>query len=109
MAKGDAKSTIQHFVKEERTTVSRIIKRCKDTEKTEYATIPGRPISKQMLKTQKKIEILSTKLSDTKVKKLGIRAQTQKKAPKYVKDEERRAKTALQKIDKKNSKKDSCD
>ncbi|KAF2892506.1 hypothetical protein ILUMI_13670 [Ignelater luminosus] len=107
MAKGDAKSTIQHFVKERRrrTTVSRIIKRYKDTGNTEYAPIPGRPISKQMLKTQKKIETLFTKcpttsvrivakklnipkstVSDIKVKKLGIRAQTQKKAPKYVKD-----------------------
>ncbi|KAF2898853.1 hypothetical protein ILUMI_07311 [Ignelater luminosus] len=126
MAKGNAKSTIQHFVKEgrRRTTVSRIIKRYKDTRKTEYASIPGRPTSKQMLKTQKKIETLLTKcltasvrivakklnipkstVSDIKVKKLGIRAQTQKKAPKYVKDQERRAKTGLRKIYKKTLRK----
>ncbi|KAF2878852.1 hypothetical protein ILUMI_27316 [Ignelater luminosus] len=122
MAKGDAKSTIQHFVKEGRrqTTVSQIIKRYKDTGKTEYAPIPARTISKQMLKTQKKIETLFTKcpttsvsivakklnipkstVSDIRVKKLGIRAQNQKKAPKYVKDQERRAKTGLQKFTKK--------
>ncbi|KAF2882233.1 hypothetical protein ILUMI_23940 [Ignelater luminosus] len=78
MAKGDAKSTIQHFVKEgrRRTTVSRIIKRYKDTGKTEYAPIPVRPISKQRLKTQKKIETLFTKCPTASVrivaKKLNI-------------------------------------
>ncbi|KAF2883164.1 hypothetical protein ILUMI_23009 [Ignelater luminosus] len=48
MAKADAKSTIQHFVKEgrRRTTVTRIIKRYKDTGKTEYAPIPDRSIGK---------------------------------------------------------------
>ncbi|KAF2893782.1 hypothetical protein ILUMI_12393 [Ignelater luminosus] len=96
----------------------------KNTGKTEYAPIPGRPISKQMLKTQKKNETLFTKcpatsvrivakkldipkstISDIKVKKLGFRAQTQKKAPKYVKDQERRAKTGLRKIYKKTLRK----
>ncbi|KAF2885379.1 hypothetical protein ILUMI_20777 [Ignelater luminosus] len=82
MAKGDAKSTIQHVVKEgrRRTTVSRIIKRYKDTGKTEYALIPGRPISKQMLKTQKKIETLFTKCPTTSLrivaKKLNIPKST---------------------------------
>ncbi|KAF2885528.1 hypothetical protein ILUMI_20678 [Ignelater luminosus] len=44
-------------------------------------------------------------LSDIKVKKLGIRAQTQKTAPKYVKNQERRAKTGLRKIYKKTLRK----
>ncbi|KAF2902819.1 hypothetical protein ILUMI_03367 [Ignelater luminosus] len=77
-----------------------------------------------MLKTQKKIETLFTKcpttsvrivakklnipkstVSDIKVKKLGIRVQTQKKVTKYVKDQERRAKTGLRKIYKKTLRK----
>ncbi|KAF2898867.1 hypothetical protein ILUMI_07325 [Ignelater luminosus] len=109
MAKGDAKSTIQHFVKEGRrqTTVFQIIKRYKDTGKAEYAPFLGHQISKQMLKTQKKIETHFSKcpMSDIKVKKLGIRAQTQKKAPKYVKDQERRTKTGLRNIYKKTLRK----
>ncbi|KAF2891708.1 hypothetical protein ILUMI_14465 [Ignelater luminosus] len=82
MAKGDAKSIIQHFVKEgrRRTTVSRIIKRYKDTGMTEYTPIPGRPVSKQMLKTQKKIETPFIKCPTTSVrivaKKLNIPKST---------------------------------
>ncbi|KAF2901664.1 hypothetical protein ILUMI_04520 [Ignelater luminosus] len=49
----------------------------------------------------KKLNIPKSTVSGIKVKKLGIRAQTQKKAPKYVKDQERRAKTGLRKIYKK--------
>ena len=49
----------------------------------------------------KKLGIPRSTVSDIKIKRWGIVARTQKKAPKYVKDQERRAKTGLRKIYKK--------
>ncbi|KAF2898211.1 hypothetical protein ILUMI_07965 [Ignelater luminosus] len=100
MAKG-AKSTIQHFVKEGRRRTTQT--NAENTEKIE--TLFTKCPTTLVRIVAKKLNIPKSTVSDIKVNKLGIRAQTQKKAPKYVKDQERRAKTGLRKIYKKTLKK----
>lgn len=53
----------------------------------------------------KQLNIQRPTVSYIKVRKLGITAQTRKKAPKYIKDQEARAKKGLRKFYKKILKK----
>ena len=52
-----------------------------------------------------KLNMPKSTVSHMKVHKLGITARTRKKAPKYVRDQENRAKTGLRKIYKKQERK----
>jgi transposase len=115
----DKNKTVKNFVKENynKQTIYRIISRFEATGDVKYKSIPGRPIvkssPKQVRKVEKafnsnpnvsvreaakKLKMDYSTVSRIKVKKLGITARTLKKAPKYVKDQKKRAKTGLRKI-----------
>ena len=114
--------TVNHFENEgrRRTSIYRIIKRNEETGSDEYLSLSGRKCRVSTLRNcnrvktlfendpltsvrtvSKKLGIPRSTVSDIKIKRWGIVARTQKKAPKYVKDQERRAKTGLRKIYKK--------
>lgn len=118
----DKKSTVQHFVAEgkSQSTIYKILRRYEDTGETQYRKIPGRPrtistprnisrVKRAFTKnrttsvriTSRKLKIARSTVSKIKVHDLGFKARTKKKAPKYVKNQEQRAKTGLRKIYKK--------
>jgi transposase len=113
------KLTVRHFVEEgkSKSTIYTILKRYEETGQVKFKLIPGRPPIESSPKKVKKVEKVFTKspsvsvraaarklnfkrstVSDIKVHKLGITARTKIKAPKYVKDQEARAKTGCRKI-----------
>ena len=114
--------TVKHFQNEgkDKGSVYRIIRRYEATnivghrKSTGRTTTVGTPkmkqkISKLFLKhpstsvsaAAKKLDINRSTLSHIKVRKLGIKAYTKKKAPKYVKDQEQRAKSGCRFVYKK--------
>jgi len=120
VAHRNKKMTADHFVSEgkRRDTIYRIIKRCEETGEVNFKSIPGpacvkmspRKLAKVFRKdpnisvraAAQKLNMPKSTVSHMKVHKLGITARTRKKAPKYVRDQENRAKTGLRKIYKKN-------
>ena len=120
------KKTVRHFVEEGslRGTIYNILARYQATGETKYKPLPGRPAKKTSPKNVEKVKKAFTKdpslsvrvaarklemspsaVSRMKVHKLGITARTKVKAPKYVKDQENRAKTGCRKIWEKSRKK----
>lgn len=104
--------TCKHFEEEgmHRYTVTRILKRCIERQSTELRKRGGHSSTeadKQFLEdadeifrtnpgisvreAARKLHVPTSTMSYTKVHRLGIRAFTQKPAPKYVKDQEQRA------------------
>src|SRR5207237_5728202 len=119
VAHSETKVTVKHFVKQgkRRTTIYQILKRCKERNSSKFATSGKKPGGKAAEKVAKRVKAVFTrnpnisvrqaanklKLSKTyvskiKVQKLGIKARTKKKAPKYVKDQEQRAKKGLRRV-----------
>jgi len=113
------KTTADHFVSEgkRKTTIYNIINRCEARGSSQFNQIPGRPAvvmcKKNIVKVEKafdrnsstsvrrvaeKLHLKKSTVSDIKVKKLRYTAQTKKKAPKYIKDQESRAKTGLRRL-----------
>lgn len=115
----DSKLTWHHFKKEghPKTTIYRYIKKFKDCENVTFKKNPGRtprvstPQSRRKVEkvfkanpslsisaAAQKLKISRSTLQRIKLKDLGIKARTKKTVPKYVKDQENRAKTACRKI-----------
>ncbi|KAJ3645955.1 hypothetical protein Zmor_023572 [Zophobas morio] len=111
--------TVQHFQQEgiARSTIYTILQRFEATKSLAYKKIPGKPatqatpkvlnaISKMFEKNPslsvraaaRRLNIAKSTLSDIKIKKLGIKARVKQKAPKYIKQQKERAKTACRKI-----------
>lgn len=116
-------NTVKHFQIEgkSRSTINDIINRYLTTNHTEYIKSVGHPVTvgtsgmkKKVLKTfkknpsisvraaAKKLKITPSTLQQIKKKDLGIKGYTKKVAPKYVKDQEQRAKRGCQFVYKKS-------
>lgn len=109
-------TTVHHFEAEgkSRKTIYNILARYEASGDANFRPIPGRPVKvmtpKKVVKVEKafrkcpslsirlasrKLGLAKSTLSYIKVKKLGITARTKKKAPKYVKDQEGRARRVV--------------
>lgn len=106
-------TTVHHFEAEgkSRKTIYNILARYEASGDANFRPIPGRPVKvmtpKKVEKAFRKCPSLSIRLASRKlglakstlsyikVKKLGITARTKKKAPKYVKDQEGRARRVV--------------
>ena len=119
VANGDSSVTWLHFKQEgyPRSTIYACIKKYGDSENVTFKKNPGRTAvvaTKQKLKAiqelyqrnpamsiaaaAKKLKMSKSYLGKLKLEKLGIKARTKKAAPKYVKDQEQRVKTACRKL-----------
>lgn len=120
------RKTVHHFLAEgkRRTTIYAIINRYLATNPTKYRKLKGRPVSQatprnvQRIKSNftknpsisvrilaRKLYISKSTICQIKLHKLGIKAYAKQAAPKYVKDQEVRAKTGCHKIYKKGLRK----
>lgn len=119
VAQGEKKKTVSHFVEEGHypATIYRILGRCEQRGNAKFSPRPGRPAvvtspSKvrkverlfsahptiSVREAAKKLKMKKSNVSDIKVLKLGITAKIRKSAPKYIQNQENRAKTGLRKI-----------
>lgn len=122
----DKENTVRHFTAEgkHKNSIYRIIRRYEQSGEVNFKKIPGRPRVQTSPKKVRRVKAAFTKdpttsvrvaarklnldksaVSRIKVHDLGIKAQTQKKAPKYIKNQEQRAKTGLRKVYKKTREK----